>query len=312
MKCVYLDCTEFGRSVLTPAVLDKVPDLVLHIGDPDPATLEALMDGAIGVVNGHTTMDDAFLSRHRALRTIVFLGTGASTYVDVNAARRLDIRVRTVRGYGDRSVAEHAFALILAAARNIAKIDRNLRRGVWETPVGMELAGKRLGVIGTGGTGSALIRIASSFGMEVVAWNRGRPPEDLPCPVVPLDALLASSDVVSLHLALNDATRGLLGRSQLERMRPGAMLINVARGALVDEAAMIDRLKDGRLAHAALDVFGQEPLPAGHPLTLLDNVTLTSHVAFKTREAMTRLLADGFDALRRDLASLDANLPLAD
>ena len=312
MKCVYLDCTEFGRSVLTPAVLDKVPDLVLHIGDPDPATLEALMDGAIGVVNGHTAMDDAFLSRHRALRTIVFLGTGASTYIDVNAAQRLDIRVRTVRGYGDRSVAEHAFALILAAARNIARIDRDLRRGAWEAPVGMELAGKRLGVVGTGGTGRALIRIASSFGMQVVAWNRSRPPEDLPCPLVPLEALLASSDVVSLHLALNDATRGLLGRSQLERMRPGAMLINVARGALVDEAALIDRLRGGHLAHAALDVFEQEWLPAGHPLTLLDNVTLTSHIAFKTREAMTRLLADGFDALRQDLASLVANLPLAD
>ncbi len=218
------------------------------------------------------------------MRTIVFLGTGASTYIDVEAAERLGIRVRTVRGYGDRTIAEHAFALILASACHIAKMDRELRRGIWETPVGMELAGKRLGVIGTGGTGREVVKIAAAFGMEVVTWSRSAPPEDLPGTRVSLEELLATSDFVPLHLALNDATRGMLGRSQLEQMRPGAMLINVARAALVDEAALIDRLKSGHIAHAALDVFGQEPLPAGHPLTLLDNVTLTSHAAFKTRK----------------------------
>lgn len=304
MKSVYIDCTEFGRSVITSAMLDKVPGLITHTGDPDPGTLDLLMQDAVGVINGHTLMDAEFLGRYKTLRTIVFLGTGASAYIDVAAAERLGMRVRTVRGYGDRTIAEHAFALMLAAARHIASMDRDLRRGVWEPPVGVELAGKRLGVIGTGGTGRELIKMASAFGMEVIAWNRSPPVSDLPCTLVPLETLLAISDVVSLHLALNDATRGLLGREQLALLRPHTLLVNVARGALIDEAGLIDALRHRRIAHAALDVFEQEPLPADHPLTQLDNVTLTSHGAFKTRDAMARLLSRGFDLLREDLTAI--------
>lgn len=307
MKSVYIDCTEFGHSVLTPAILEKIPGLITYTGDPDPDTLESLMDGAAGVINGHTLMDGDFLSRHKALRTIVFLGTGASTYIDVDTAERLGIHVRTVRGYGARTIAEHAFALVLAAARHVTRMDRDLRRGLWETPVGTELFGKRLGVIGTGGTGRELIKIASAFGMEVVAWNRSAPPPDLPCTLISLKTLLTTSSVVSLHLALNDTTRGMLGRGQLAMLRPEAILVNVARGALIDEAALIDTLKNGQIAHAALDVFEQEPLPVDHPFTQFENVTLTSHGAYKTREAMVRLLSDGFDLLRQDLLAMAAS-----
>lgn len=306
MKSVYIDCTDFGQSVLTPAILAKVPDLAIYTGDPDPATLEAMLDGAVGVINGHTIMDEAMLKRCTALRSIVFLGTGASTYIDVAAAERLGINVRTVRGYGDRTIAEHAFALMLAGARSIAAMDRDMRRGIWVTPVGVELAGKRLGVVGTGGIGRELIRMADAFGMEVVAWNRSGVPADLPCKQVTLDELLETSHVVSLHLALNDATTGLLNREKLEKLRPDAILVNVARGAIVDERALVDLLRQGRIAHAALDVFEQEPLPQDHPLTTLDNVTLTSHAAFKSREAMARLLSGGFDLLREDLRALQA------
>lgn len=304
MKCVYIDCTEFGQSVLTPAILGKVPGLVVHAGDPDAETLISMMAGAVGVINGHTLMDAALLERSEALRTIVFLGTGASTYIDLPAAKRLGISVRTVRGYGDRTIAEHAFALILAGARGVAKMDREIRRGEWIASVGMELAGKRLGVIGTGGIGRELIRMADAFGMKVVAWNRSGVPADLPCEEFALDDLLETSHVVSLHLALNDATRGLLDRARLERLRPNAILVNVARGALVDEAALVDLLRGGRIAHAALDVFEREPLPRDHPLVGLDNVTLTAHAAFKSIEAMTRLLSDGFDLLDDELRKL--------
>jgi D-3-phosphoglycerate dehydrogenase len=306
MKSVYIDCTDFGQSVLTPAILDKVPGLAIHMGDPDPATLEAMLDGAVGVINGHTIMDEAMLKRCTALRTIVFLGTGASTYIDVAAAERLGINVRTVRGYGDRTIAEHAFALMLAGARSLAKMDREMRRGEWVAPVGVELSGKRLGVIGTGGIGRELIRMAVAFGMEVVAWNRSGVPADLPCKEVTIDDLLETSHVVSLHLALNDATVGLIDREKLEKLRPDAILVNVARGALVDERALVDLLRQGRIAHAALDVFEQEPLPQDHPLTTLDNVTLTSHAAFKSREAMVRLLSGGFDLLQEDLRALSS------
>ena len=121
-----------------------------------------------------------------------------------------------------------------------------------------------------------------------------------------MDELLETSHVVSLHLALNDETIGLLSREKLEKLRPDAILVNIARGALVDENALIDLLRQGRIAHAALDVFEQEPLPGNHPLTTLDNVTLTPHAAFKSREAMTRLLSGGFDLLREDLRALSS------
>lgn len=304
MKSVYIDCTDFGQSVLTPAILDKVPGLAIHMGDPDPTTLEAMLDGAVGVINGHTIMDEAMLKRCTALRTIVFLGTGASTYIDLAAAKRVGINVRTVRGYGDRTIAEHAFALMLAGARSLARMDREIRRGEWIAPVGVELASKRLGVIGTGGIGRELIRMADAFGMEVVAWNRSGIPADLPCKEVTLDEALETSHVVSLHLTLNDATTGLLNREKLQKLRPDAILVNVARGALVDETALVDLLRQGRIAHAALDVFEQEPLPVDHPLTTLGNVTLTSHAAFKSREAMVRLLSRGFDLLQEDLRAL--------
>lgn len=301
MKSVYIDCTEFGRSVLTPAILSKVPGLDIFTGDPDAETLDAMMAGAIGVINGHTIMDETLLARSTALRTIVFLGTGASTYIDLAAAERLGIKVRTVRGYGDRTIAEHAFALIMAGARGLARMDREIRRGEWIAPVGVELAGKRLGVIGTGGIGRELIRMAAAFGMEVVAWNRSGVPAGLPCKEIALDDLLETSHVVSLHLALNDATRGFLDRTKLEKLRPDAILVNVARGALLDEAALVDLLRQGRIGHAALDVFEQEPLPRDNPLAGLDNATLTAHAAFKSREAMARLLSEGFDLLSKDL-----------
>jgi D-3-phosphoglycerate dehydrogenase / 2-oxoglutarate reductase len=304
MKSVYIDCSPFARSVLTPAMLEAHPDLITYDGDPDPVMLDTLMHDAVGIINGHTYMDAAFLARYPKLRSIVFLGTGASLYIDVEAAARLGISVRTVRGYGDRTIAEHGFALMLAAARKIGQMDRDLRRGAWETPVGVELAGKRLGVIGTGGTGREVIRMAHAFGMEVIAWNRTPCTEDLPCNFVSLDTLLSTSDVVSIHLALNEATRGFLSRERLSMMKRDAMLVNVGRGALIDESALDDLLKQGRLAHAALDVFEQEPLAADHPLTHLDNVTLTSHGAFKTREAMTRLVSGGLALLCEELDQL--------
>lgn len=310
MKSVYMDCSPFAQTFLTPQVLASIPGLEVHVGDPDPEAMPDLLAGAVGAINGHTNMSADVIERCPSLRTIVFLGTGASSYIDVAAAARQGIKVRTVRGYGDRTIAEHAFALILAAARRVAAMDRAIRRGEWDTQLGVELEGKTLGVVGTGGTGRALIRIADAFGMQVLAWNRSGVPADLPCREVPLDTLLASSDVISLHLTLSEETRGIIDRRRLELMRRHTILLNVARGALVDEAALADLLAGGRIAHAALDVFDVEPLPPGHPFTTLDNVTLTAHAAFKTSEAMGRLMLWGLDLLRRDLENLAAGRPL--
>jgi D-3-phosphoglycerate dehydrogenase len=247
-------------------------------------------------------MDEALLTACADLKAIVFLGTGAASFIDLQAAERRGIRVRAYGGYGDQSVAEHAIALMFAAGRGIARMDREIREGRWDTLNGIELAGRKLGVIGTGGIGKAMARLGAGLGMEVIAWNRSGVPGDLPCRAVELDELLSSADVVSLHLVLNEDTRGFLDRRRIGLIKPGAILINTARGAIVDEAALLDALQAGRIAHAGLDVFGTEPLPTDHPLTRLENVTLSAHAAFATREASERLLHMALEILAEERA----------
>jgi D-3-phosphoglycerate dehydrogenase / 2-oxoglutarate reductase len=302
LSVCYIDCSPFMRRLLTPELADRIPGLTV-CDDPesDEALAERLREVTVAL-NGHTLMPANLLGRCERLRSIVFLGSGASSYIDVEAAAALGIVVRTVSGYGDRTVAEHAMALMLAGTRRLTEMDRALRQGEWLPLDGMELEGKRLGVIGTGGIGATFMRLADAFGMEVVAWNRSRPAGPLPGRLVPLDELLGTSDVISLHLALNSETRGFLDGPRLAQLKPGAILVNTARGGLIDEPALIAALATGRLSHAALDVFVEEPLSAGHPLTRLANVTLTGHVGFKTPEASRRLLMSGIDLAARDFA----------
>ena len=161
----------------------------------------------------------------------------------------------------------------------------------------MQLTGKTIGLLGFGGIAAEVARIAGGSGMRVLAWNRS--PKTAPgVTFVELDTLLAESHVLSVHLLLNDETRGFLGADRLARMRPGAILVNTARGAVVDEAAMIAALRSGHLRHAALDVFDAEPLPPGHPLTGLENVTLSAHSGFRTPEASETLLRRALDIAR--------------
>src|SRR5262249_34293788 len=181
----------------------------------------------------------------------------------------------------DRAVDEHTMALMFACARGLARMDRATRAGVWSPLEGMQIEGKTLGVIGLGGIGSEVARMARGIGMQVIAWNRTRQP-DAPVPLVELDALLAQADVGSLHLALNADNRGIIDGRRIALMKHGAMLINTARGALVDEAALIEALRAGQIGQAGLDVFHAEPLKRDHPLAALENVTISSHAAFRT------------------------------
>jgi D-3-phosphoglycerate dehydrogenase len=176
-------------------------------------------------------------------------------------------------------------------------MDREVRAGVWIQREGMQLLGKTLGVIGLGGIGREVARIAAGMGMEVIGWNRTKR-ADPPVPLVELDTLLARSDVISLNLVLNDETRGFLSAERMARMKPGVILVNTARGALLDEAALIAALRGGHIRHAALDVFHAEPLKPDHPLAQLDNVTLSAHSAFRTVEASETLLRRAIDIVR--------------
>ena len=300
MKAVFVDCPPFLHELYRGELAQIVPDLEINVGSPAPDEVEALLAGAPLAMNDHTTLDAALLAACPRLEAIVFLGTGAASYIDLAAAERQGIRVRAYGGYGDQSVAEHAIALMFAAARQLAAMDRAIRASRWEPLNGIELAGRTLGVIGTGGIGKAMIRLGAGLGMRVIAWNRSGVPDELPCAAVELDELLQSADVISLHLVLNEQTRGFLDARRIGMIRPGAILINTARGAILDEAALVAALRERRIGHAGLDVFAEEPLPPGHPLTTLNNVTLTAHAAFATREASERLLRMALELLAEE------------
>jgi D-3-phosphoglycerate dehydrogenase len=260
--------------------------------------MPALLDGAEIVIVDHTPLPTEVARRCIGLKHVVFLGTGARSYMNPEELTELGITVHLIKGYGDTAVAECAVALMWAASRGLAQMDREMRAGNWLREDGMQLTGKTLGLIGFGGIAAEVARIALGSGMRVIAWNRT--PKSFPgVEFTDLDTLLARSNVVSLHLLLNDETRGFLTRERISRMKPGLLFINTARGALVDEAAMIEALKSGHIRHAGLDVFNIEPLPADHPLTKLPNVTLSAHSAFRTPEASENLISAAWDHCRR-------------
>ena len=266
--------------------------------DIKPEQIPALLDGAEIVIIDHTALPTDVARRCNGLKHVVFLGTGARSYMNPEQLGELGIEVHLIKGYGDTAVAECAIALMWASARGIARMDGEMRAGNWLREDGMQLTGKTLGLIGFGGIATEVARIALGSGMRVVAWNR-TPKQFAGVEFVSLDALLAQSDVVSLHLLLNDETRGFLSRERIAAMKPGVILVNTARGAMVDEAAMIEALKSSHIRHAGLDVFNTEPLPADHPLTKLPNVTLSAHSAFRTPEASENLIHAAWEHCRR-------------
>lgn len=299
MLSVFVDANESLAAVFERLHRDGDPPLKIHRdADVAPQALpQVLGEAAIAIID-HTYLPTEVARRCSALKHVVFLGTGARSYMNPEELAELGITVHIIKGYGDTAVAEAAIALMWAAARNIALMDREMRNGQWLREDGMQLTGKTLGLIGHGGIGAEVARIAAGSGMRVLAWNRT--PKSAPnVAFVGLDELLAESHVVSLHLLLADETRGFLSRERIALMRPGAVLVNTARGALVDEAAMIDALRSNHLRHAALDVFEVEPLPADHPLTSLPNVTLSAHSAFRTPEASDNLVEAALEHCRR-------------
>ena len=288
--------------------LHRTGDLSVRVNrqpDVQPDALPALLDGAPIAIIDHTALPTAVAARCPGLKHVVFLGTGARSYMDPEALAGLGITVHTIKGYGDTAVAECAFALMWAAARGLARMDRELRDGRWLRTDGMQLRGKTLGLVGFGGIAQELARLALGAGLRVVAWNRS-PRVHAGVEFVGIEALLATSHVVSLHLLLTHETRGFLSRERIDAMRDGAILVNTARGALLDEPALIDALVSGKLAHAALDVFTIEPLPAQHPFTTLPNVTLSAHSAFRTLEASINLVEAALAHCRRIAAGRGA------
>jgi len=264
--------------------------IVVNMGPVDEKDVPAAVAGYDTVINDASYFSAPTLEKCRGLKHIVFLGTGAASFVDLAAAKRLGIKVSTISGYGDTTVAEHAMGLVFAAARHIATMHGIVRGGGWRPMQGMELRGKTLGVVGLGGIGAEMARIAGGIGLNVLSYNR-TPKAD----TVPLDALLAQSDIVSLHLGLNDETRGFLNRERLAKTKQGVIIVNTARAGVVDEAALIELLKSGHVGHYATDVFAKEPPSPDEPLLKLDNVTLTAHAGYNTPEAAMTMYRRAID-----------------
>jgi D-3-phosphoglycerate dehydrogenase len=218
------------------------------------------------------------------LRLVSVWGTGTDN-IDLAAAAKRRVTVTNTPGVSAFSVAEHALALMLAVARRIPAQDGAVRGGAWPRGQGVELRGKTLGIVGLGAIGRRFAELGRAIGMRVVAWTM-HPDAALGFELVELDELLRSSDVVSLHVRLSPQTAGMVGPREFGLMKQSAILVNTARGPIVDETAMLEALASKRIAGAGLDVFTAEPLPAGHPLAKLPNVVLTPHSAGITPEAL--------------------------
>jgi len=227
-----------------------------------------------------------------------------------NAA--IDVKAATARGVvvcGTATLAtppvELTWGLILSLTRHIPRESMAMRSGAWQTTIGIGLQGKTLGVIGLGRLGSDVARIGKAFGMDVIAWSQNLTREKtdaLGIELVDKASLFRRSDVVTVHLVLSDRTRGIVGERELARMKPTALLINTARGPVVDEHALIHALRHSGLAGAGLDVFGEEPLPPDHPLRRLENVVLTPHLGYVTTENYRLAYGEAVEDIRAFLA----------
>mgnify|MGYP000375871385 CR=1 FL=1 len=301
---LYFDCSPGIAAMLTPALLALCPALELAMETPDRDTMIARLADREIVVLGKTWLGAEDLARAPLLEHIVFLGTGASSYVDLDAAAARGITVHVVPGYGSRAVAEHTLALIFACARQVARMDRDIRAGGFPSLTGMELEGKTLGLVGLGDIGTEVAKLGLALGMRIIGWTRSGDTRGARILLRSLDDVFRDADIVSLHVALSAGTRGLVDARRLALMKPGSILINTARGAIVDEAALVAALQQGIPASAGLDVFVDEPPRSDHALRRLDNVVLTGHAAFRTPEASYRLVARTFEIVNQLMAPI--------
>jgi phosphoglycerate dehydrogenase-like enzyme len=309
-----------------PSVFDKTPahERCKKVGDTKVYTARGAdeevelikrIDSARIAINirAHARFTDRVMEACRKLEMISIWGTGTDN-IDLDAAGRHGITVCNTPGVNAFAVAEHAVALMLATARRIPRIDREVRGGAWPRDLLTQLLGKTLGVFGTGKIGARVITIAKALGMDVLAYSaRGDS-----AAVAALGARAASkeeicrhADVISLHLRLAPETRGFLGRREFAMMKPTAILINTGRGAMVEREALVDALTQNKLAGAGLDVFHDEPLKAGDPLLALQNVVLSPHNAGQTPEVIRDGLLRAIENVENYLAGKPTDVVVA-
>ena len=284
-------------------LLEREQGLAVRIVAPDDrAGLVSALADAEAVWHVLAPFDSAALAAAPALRLVQKIGVGVNT-IDVAAASGRGVAVCNMPGTNSRAVAEMTLALMLGCLRRTVELHRRTRAGGWQLPPDMpeglgEIGGRAIGLVGYGAVPRLLAPVLAAMGARVL-YTATAPKDDAAAAWRPLDALLAESDIVSLHVPLTPATEGMIGAARLARMKPGAVLVNTARGGLVDEAALCAALRSGHLAAAGLDTFAAEPVPADAPVLALDNVLLAPHVAWQTRETLERSLAVAVENCRR-------------
>lgn len=311
LRACFLDQHSLDRADLDIQPLHAGFDELTVYGETPPGRIVERLQNIEAVITNKVVIDEAVMAACPDLRLILVAATGFNN-IDIDAARQRGITVCNCQGYGTSSVAQHCLMLLLALATRLPDYQRDIRNGHWQTahqfcllshPV-VELHGKTLGILGYGELGQAVARLAEAFGMNtMIGQLPGRPAQDR----LPLTKLLPQVDALTLHCPLNERTRNLLGRDQLQLMKPGAFLINTARGGLVDEQALADCLRSGHLGGAACDVLSEEPPRHGNPLLAPDipRLILTPHIAWSSREARQRIidqLAENALAYRRGAA----------
>jgi D-3-phosphoglycerate dehydrogenase len=291
-------------------------EVVETAGKGPEALDQALGDAVALVVRSETKVTAAMIGKAPKLKVIARAGMGTDT-IDVEEASRRKIPVLTAPGANSNSVAEYTFALVLALARKIAPSSASLAAGKWDRKPyeGSELRDKTLGLLGLGRIGGRVASIARGFGMTVIGYDpvvTAEQAEHLGLDLLPLDAVIQRADVLSLHVKLSSSSRHMIDERRLNVVKKGVLIVNTARGALIDDAALVKALQDGRVGGAALDVYDPEPLPADSPLRAAPNVLLTPHLAASTAEAQTRVgieIASALgDALLRNDLSAAVNL----
>jgi phosphoglycerate dehydrogenase-like enzyme len=278
-----------------------------HVADEDALVARLEPFDVVVAMRERTDFRRSVLSRLPNLRLLVTTGARNKS-IDVAAAAELGITVCGTGAHYSNTV-ELTWALILAAARHVPQEDAAIRAGGWQHTIGTDLAGATLGVVGLGRLGSHVARIGQAFEMNVIAWSQNLTDEravEVGVRRVERDELFATADVVTIHLLLSKRTRGLIGRDDLALMKHTAVLVNTSRGPIVDEAALIEVLRDGRLGGAGLDVFDQEPLPADHPLRDLRRAVLTPHIGYVTRGTYELFFRDAVE----DVAAFLAGAPV--
>jgi len=314
-KIVFLDASTLGKVDLGP--LNELGNLISYPLTPASERVERIADAEI-IITNKVIIDREVMDRCPSLRLICIAATGMNN-IDLDYAAGKGIVVKNVAGYSTPSVTQLTFAMLFTLMNRVHKADEWIKAGHYSKSDVFschdfdftELAALRFGIIGMGAIGQHVGKVASAFGAEVVYYSTSGKNNSVPYQRLSLDELLTTSDIVSIHAPLNDITRGLIGRQQLQIMKPGAFLLNLGRGGIVNEQELADALDEGIIAGAALDVFTAEPLPAHHPFLHMkhpERILLTPHIAWASHEAQQRLIEKIADNIRSYLLQNTTNI----